>query len=57
MNDVWLACSEPERPTDPWVIWHYEGCRACRIKAALLARLHPDDPHVAWLNDRMAGVR
>lgn len=19
----WYACSEPERPTDPYVVWHY----------------------------------
>lgn len=25
MSAAWFACEEPERPTDPWVLWHYAG--------------------------------
>lgn len=32
----WYACSEPERPTDPYVVWHYDDCPACRIKAQVV---------------------
>lgn len=50
----WFACSEPERPVDPHVIWHYatpDGvpCRGCAIKAGLLLAAYPADTHVAWL--------
>jgi hypothetical protein len=29
----WYACEHPERPTDSWVLWHQEDCRACAVKA------------------------
>jgi hypothetical protein len=57
MTALWFACTEPERPTDPFVTWHYEECTGCQIKAGFLARLHPDDPHVRWLNDHMTSER
>lgn len=47
---TWWACEEPERPTDPYVRWHYRDCLGCRVKGQALAMQHPDDPHVAWLN-------
>lgn len=25
MSLAWFACEHPERPTDPWVLWHYAG--------------------------------
>ena len=49
----WFACEEPERPTDASVRWHYEGCKACRIKADALEWHYPDDPHVQWLRGVM----
>lgn len=49
----WWACHEPERPPDAYVRWHYRDCSACRIKIAAVAAQHPDDPHVAYLNNRM----
>lgn len=45
----WYACAEPERPTDAAVLWHYEGCLACALKADALEWQYPDDPHVQWL--------
>lgn len=51
--DAWWRCSEPERPTDAFVRWHYDGCAACRIAGAALAQQHPTDPHVAWLVDQL----
>lgn len=51
----WYACAEPERPTDPDVLWHYEDCTGCRVKAAALAMQHPDNSHVTWLNDLIRG--
>ena len=56
---LWFACTEPERPTDAYVVWHYEGCIGCDIKTDMLVALHPDDPHVAWLRrtvQRVDGV-
>lgn len=49
MSAQWYACEQPERPTDAFVVWHYGICRGCEFKADVLAHLHPDDPHVAWL--------
>lgn len=49
----WYACTEPERPTDAFVMWHYHDCMACRIKASALAWQYPDDPHVQWLDKIM----
>lgn len=43
---LWFACSAPEKPTDPYVIWHYNGCNACRLKAQAVARMHPDIPRL-----------
>lgn len=45
----WFACEYPERPTDPYVRWHYSECLMCAIRADVLARVYPDDSHVAWL--------
>ncbi len=49
-GDLWYACEQPERPTDPYVIWHYrepeKTCRGCQFKAMLVLRQYPDDPHV-----------
>lgn len=28
----WWACAEPERPTDPLVVWHV-NCGPCYLKA------------------------
>lgn len=50
----WVRCEFPERPTDPYVLWHYEDCLGCRVAAEALARQFPDDTHVAWLNQMMA---
>lgn len=49
----WYACEQLERPPDPSVAWHYDGCDLCLKKAQHQARLFPDDPHVAWLIARM----
>ena len=51
----WYACEQPERPTDPLVVWHYTDCQACRLKVELLDRLYPDDPHIKWLILCVAG--
>lgn len=32
---LWWACSEPERPPDPFVLWDYD-CSACRVKARVV---------------------
>jgi hypothetical protein len=50
---LWLACGEPERPPDAYVVWHAYGqpCAPCRVKAEALRRQYPDDPHVHWLHD------
>lgn len=56
MSLTWFACSEPERPTDAYVIWHYgdDGpCRGCQIKLAMVAHHHPDADGVAWLRERV----
>lgn len=42
---LWEACSEPERPTDPYVTWK-PGCRACLFKARVLLKMYPGDPVV-----------
>jgi hypothetical protein len=52
----WFACEQPERPTNAAVMWHYEDCLGCDIKADMLSRLYPDDPHVAWLRDTVRSV-
>ncbi len=31
--DLWFACEQAERPPDPFVMWHYDGCKACSWKA------------------------
>jgi hypothetical protein len=49
MSGLWFACDEPERPTDPWVQWHYGLCTGCRVKSEALALQHPDDEHVNWV--------
>ena len=54
MSALWFACTEPERPTDPFVTWHYEECVGCRVKAAALASMYPDDSHVRWLTRMMS---
>lgn len=51
-SGLWFACEQPERPTDPFVMFHYDGCRACRLVVDMLVRMHPDDSHVAWLDRR-----
>jgi hypothetical protein len=54
--ESWFACEEPERPTDPYVLWHYavgDDCAGCRLKAKLLLIQRPDDTHVQWLADRL----
>ncbi len=52
-SSLWYACSEPERPTDAFVLWHYAGggvdCTGCRVKADLLLRQYPEDTHVQWV--------
>ncbi len=48
-DPLWVACQQPERPPDAFVVWHYEGCDRCRFKAEIQVRLFPDDPHVCWL--------
>lgn len=35
MSGLWFACSEPERPPDPFVMWHYRDCKGCGWKAAM----------------------
>lgn len=60
MSAAWFACEEPERPTDPYVVWHYgfnlgSWCLACHVKADALARQHPDDGSVAWLVEAVGG--
>lgn len=55
MAREWYACSEPERPTDAYVLWHYSGCVACRFKADALVRQYEDDPHVRWVRDTVFG--
>ena len=54
VSGEWYACEEAERPTDPYVRWHYEDCLGCFVKAHALSFMFPDDSHVAWLNDRIA---
>ena len=61
-HGLWFACSEPERPTDALVIWHYlpdDGapCRGCQIKAEMIARTHPDALGIEWLIERVGCVR
>lgn len=51
----WFACENPERPTDPYVRWHYRECTGCRVKAEALSHMHPSNTHVAWLVGLMAG--
>lgn len=53
---TWWACEHPERPTDALVVWHYDDCIPCAIKAEALARQHPDDASVRWLIERMGIV-
>lgn len=49
----WFACEHPEKPTDGFVLWHYdrdaEPCHGCQIAASALLMRHPDDTHVQWL--------
>jgi hypothetical protein len=47
----WYACDEPERPTDPYVLWHYDDCEACLIKARAVSIMHPG--YTAGLIHRM----
>lgn len=35
---VWWACSEPERPHDPWCAYA-EDCQWCRTKAVLAVQM------------------
>lgn len=51
MSRLWYACSAPEKPTDGFVCWHYEGCPDCLILAHANLRRNPTDPHVQWLVD------
>lgn len=30
---LWYACEQAERPPDPFVVWHYRGCKPCSWKA------------------------
>lgn len=53
MTRLWIACHELERPPDAYVVWHYDGCRACLAKARNQLRLFPSDLSVAWLISRM----
>lgn len=50
----WYACTEPERPPDAAICWHYHNCHGCKVKADAPPRQYPDDPHVAWVNAVMA---
>ncbi len=52
-GSTWYACKHPERPMDPFVVWHYHGCRSCRVAASALRMRNPDDQHVQWLNTVM----
>jgi hypothetical protein len=53
VGTCWHACDHPERPPDPYVMWHCDPCRGCRVAAAALLMRYPDDPHVQWLNRRL----
>jgi hypothetical protein len=53
VNSGWVACAEPERPVDAYVLWHYEGCNACLLKAQMQQRLYPDGLGVDWLVNLM----
>lgn len=49
-GNFWWRCDEPERPTDPMVRWHYDGCRNCRFAVQML-ELDPD--LTEWERDRV----
>lgn len=54
---LWLACAQPERPPDAFVVWHYEGCERCQFKALVQQARFPDDTHVTWLCRTMGVAR
>lgn len=58
MTPLWFACSEPERPTDPYVIWHYatdEGhCAPCLLKHEAVMRMSGLDTDT-WLRRAILG--
>lgn len=43
----WYPCEHPERPNDPFIVWHESECVGCHIAAVATVRRHPDDPIVA----------
>jgi hypothetical protein len=50
----WYACEFPEKPTDPYVRWHYgTGCTGCRIKLDAVCKLNPD-LELDWLVNLVA---
>jgi hypothetical protein len=50
VTGTWYACSEPERATDPWVVWHRGECRGCAVKAeAVLHQIIADPDEHGWL--------
>lgn len=51
VRTTWFACEEPERPPDPYVVWHYHSCRGCLVKIEAQERRFPDDSHVRLLAD------
>ena len=52
--EFWYACEQPERPPDPYVLWHYDDprtgpCAGCAFKAHVQSMRFPESTHVEWL--------
>lgn len=61
ITPLWFACEHPERPPDPYVLWHYAPTkdiwyRGGKVAAEALSRRYADDSHVTWLAGRVAGT-
>lgn len=50
---LWFRCSEPERPTDPNTVWHYEGCAACQFG---VRQLLADGDNGGWHQERVVAL-
>ena len=56
MTERWVACSQPERPLDEWMMWHWEtDCAPCRMKAVAEVRRGNTDA-AKQLNRQLIGV-
>lgn len=53
LHRPWFRCESPERPPDPNVRWHYDGCAGCRFVARLAVAENPDSAELRALGRLM----